>query len=258
METLFKITPCEPKDLTNEQLPDLVKPIHDLPLRERELSTPVKTDPYDTFFNGLMVDMDSYGILGYMIFNRSDIKVFGNDNIFITSEPRNLAPLEALVVYRSNGLPYFTVYDWGKSSLGYHHISVLDDAFFNKYHHTVTTPNGEGVHALVFQNFFNFEKNCNQVLLMNNSKKWELIYESKTLGLPALATGSSGWSVFEFKKHKTNVSPLPKVPFMLGTMGLKIMDNKGDWSKLNGRIREDNTNYVRVFANASASAYKSK
>jgi len=34
------------------------------------------------------------------------------------------------------------------------------------------------------------------------------------------------------------------------------MDKNGNWSKLNGRIIEDNSNYIRVFANADASAYK--
>jgi hypothetical protein len=257
MTTTTKLSPCISDDINYQTLKSSYELPSDLSLNSRlSVKATNPEDNYDTYFNGLRVDDTTYGIYGTMIYNRHDVQVFGQDNIFVTSEPKNNAPLESLVIYSSNNIPYFTVYDWGAASKGYHFISFLDDDFVNKYHHVVTTPDNDSVCAFIFQNSFNFDTNCNQVLLYNNSGQWDCIYQSATTGLPSQATNPSGWSVFEFKKQKYNNSPLPNVPFMLGVFGIQVMDQNGNWSVPNGRAVTEHSGYVSVFSNNDGWAYK--
>lgn len=227
----------------------------------RVKETTRNVDPYSTFFNGVMINIETYGIFGYHIYNRHDIQVYGNDNIYITSEPRNMAPLEFLTVYRSNGIPFVSVFDWGIKNWA-KSVDLTED-FSKKFGRLMQTPNGEKVYGFCFQNFFNFERNRNQVLLSDSQNKWHLFYESSVTGIPAPAPSNvaSGWSVFEYKRFKASTDPWAKVPHMLGTMGLQVMDKYGKWFYPSGNqssLREDSGQYKRVFAEPNiSSAYKS-
>ena len=80
------LRPQSPSDLEMIETMDLAQA--DISMTLESMDRTLESDPYDTFFNGIMVNIETYGIFGYHIYNRHDIRVYGNDNIFITSEPR--------------------------------------------------------------------------------------------------------------------------------------------------------------------------
>ncbi len=259
--------PCQSKSITGITSIYEAKPLLEMPCRKREgAPATFYRDDYDTYMNGIFIQQESYGIFAYMIVQTEGVKVKGNDNIFITSEPRNLAPLEVLTVYHL-GRPFLAVYDWGSLGHGYHLISYIDDDFLKRWGRIMTTPSGEKVNAICFQNFYNTNVNANQVLLCDAGNRWGLIYESKTKGRPAPAPSgvASGWSVFEYKKHKISSSPWASVGNMLGIMGIQIMDANGNWHYPMGNqsVLQENTElnayYQRVFTEPNiSSAYRSK
>lgn len=253
------LRPQSPSDLEMIETMDLAQA--DISMTLESMDRTLESDPYDTFFNGIMVNIETYGIFGYHIYNRHDIRVYGNDNIFITSEPRNIAPLEFLTIYRSNGVPLVSVFDWGLKK--YAKFTELTEQFSKTFGRLMQTPNGEKVYAFCFQNFFNFQRNSNQVILCDAQNKWHLFYESPVTGIPAPAPQgvASGWSVFEYKRFKAASEPWANVPFMLGTIGLQVMDKNGKWFTLSGQqsgLREDSPQYQRVFVEPHiSSAYRS-
>lgn len=225
-------------------------------------------DPYDTCFNGVMIDVPSFGIFGYHIYNRNDIKVYGDDLIYLTSEPKNIAPLEFLTVYQKGVKPYVTVFDWGtgdwaRDAHGNFFSCIITDDFSKQYGIKMQAPNGEYVTVFRFQNYFEKKLDRNLVLLLDANNNWQRFYTSPVTGIPGpyIPGQPSGWSVFEYKRLKGTTTPWANVPFMLGTMGLQIMDQNGYWfapSGIQSSLREDTSVYARVFAEPNiSSAYRS-
>ncbi|MBK7885298.1 MAG: hypothetical protein IPJ81_17080 [Chitinophagaceae bacterium] len=127
-----------------------------------------------TTMNGVRIHHESYGIFGEMIVNRNDVKVFGGDEIFVTAEPKNLAPLEFLTYYAKDKAPSLWVYDWGRPATDrWKYIASLgDNNFINDFTHVKTTPNNDKVRVVVFQNYYNEKFNCNMVDLLHTNGKF--------------------------------------------------------------------------------------
>lgn len=187
----------------------------------------------DTFMDGFFIGKESYAIYGTVLVD-TGVKVYGDDDLFITVEPRNLEPLELLVHHhRLSARPILRIYDWWldhhtPKHEGWAYYREIDDAFQKEFGRQVLLPGNRKGWGFNFFNGYLPQVGRNSAALQKANGEWTQIYAAPPgAGKPQGPSGdASGWAVAEFKRADGKVR-FPDIPSGTGHAISAVLDNVG-------------------------------
>ncbi len=200
-----------------------------------------QTDPTsDTLPMGRSFGTYSLGIQGDLIVQFSgNVGLPHYDSLYISSEPRNVSPLEVVLSYPDpkdgSTAPELQTWDHSMASPTAPSFSKPLSNYEGYFRDVTCTANLQSYQCLTFRSYYNSSAKCNQFYLYNPSTlKWDLICSSQSIASAPVAPPAStpsGWAIFEYKRliGKPPTSPWGVVDGVQGVMNIQLMNAAGNW-----------------------------